>query len=100
MIRHIVMFKLTAFATPSGKQAKMQEIKTRLEALKDKITQLHKIEVNFNVNPSEPWDIILTTEVQSLKELDAYASHPAHLEVATNVIAPVKAERACIDYEF
>lgn len=27
MIRHIVMFKLTEFATPADKQAKMQEIK-------------------------------------------------------------------------
>ena len=32
MIRHIVMFKLKEFATPADKQAKMQEIKTGLEA--------------------------------------------------------------------
>ena len=38
MIRHIVMFKLKEFATPADKQAKMQEIKTGLEALIDKIT--------------------------------------------------------------
>jgi hypothetical protein len=94
------MFKLVELAAPSEKQAKMQEIKTRLEALKDKITWLHKIEVSFNVNPAETWDLILTTEVQSLKELSAYANHPAHVEVAKNVIAPVKAERACVDYEF
>ena len=37
MIRHIVMFKLKEFATPADKQAKMQEIKTGLEALIDKI---------------------------------------------------------------
>ena len=33
MVRHIVMFKLTEFASPADKQAKMQEIKTGLEAL-------------------------------------------------------------------
>jgi hypothetical protein len=30
------MFKLIELATPAGKQAKMQEIKTRLEALADR----------------------------------------------------------------
>lgn len=100
MIRHIVMFKLIEFATPAEKQVKMQEIKTRLEALKNKINLLHKIEVDFNVNPAEAWDFILTTEVQSLKDLDAYANHPDHVDVTKNVIAPVKADRACVDYEF
>lgn len=33
MVRHIVMFKLTEFATPADKLAKMQEIKTGLEAV-------------------------------------------------------------------
>ena len=33
MIRHIVMFKLKEFQTPAEKQAKMQEIKDKLEAL-------------------------------------------------------------------
>jgi hypothetical protein len=94
------MFKLVEFVTPAEKQTKMQEIKTRLEALKDQIVLLHKIEVSFNMNPAETWDLVLITEVQSLKELDAYANHPAHVEVTKNVIAPVKAERACVDYEF
>lgn len=40
MIRHIVMFKLKEFATPADKQAKMQEIKTGLEALIDKNRRL------------------------------------------------------------
>ena len=54
MIRHIVMFKLKEFATPADKQAKMQEIKTGLEALIDKINVLRMIRVDFNVNPAEP----------------------------------------------
>ena len=52
MIRHIVMFKLKEFATPADKQAKMQEIKTGLEALIDKIDVLRMIRVDFNVNPA------------------------------------------------
>lgn len=100
MIRHIVMFKLVEFATPAEKQAKMKEIKIRLEALKDKIDILHKIEVDFNVNPAESFDLILTTELNSLEDLALYANHPDHVEVTKNIIAPVKADRACVDYEF
>ena len=63
MIRHIVMFKLREFQTPAEKQAKMQEIKDKLEALINKIDVLKMIRVDFNCNPAETWDIILTTEL-------------------------------------
>ena len=89
MIRHIVMFKLKEFATPADKQAKMQEIKTGLEALIDKINVLRMIRVDFNVNPAETWDIILTTELDTLEDV-----------VSKGIIGPVKADRACVDYEY
>ena len=56
MIRHIVMFKLREFQTPAEKQAKMQEIKDKLEALINKIDVLKMIRVDFNCNPAETWD--------------------------------------------
>lgn len=100
MIRHIVMFKLKEFATPVDKQAKMQEIKTGLEALIDKIDVLRMIRVDFNVNPAETWDIILTTELDTLEDVSTYANHPEHVAVAKGIIGPVKADRACVDYEY
>ena len=89
MIRHIVMFKLKEFQTPAEKQAKMQEIKDKLEALINKIDVLKMIRVDFNCNPAETWDIILTTELPTLE----------HVAVAKGIIGPVKADRACVDYE-
>ena len=100
MIRHIVMFKLKEFATPADKQAKMQEIKTVLEALIDKIDVVRMIRVDFNVNPAETWDVILTTELDTLEDVSIYANHPEHVVVAKEVIGPVKADRACVDYEY
>lgn len=100
MIRHIVMFKLKEFATPAEKQAKMQEIKDSLEALLNKIDVLHAINVDFNCNPAETWDIILTTELDTLEDVGIYANHPEHVAVSKNIIAPVKADRACVDYMF
>lgn len=98
MIKHIVMFKLKAFDTPSAKQVKMQEIKDKLEALKGIIDCLRSIRVDFNVNPEETWDIILTTELDSLEDVQTYATHPAHVAVVKGIIAPVKTDRACVDY--
>lgn len=93
------MFKLKEFASDGEKQAKMQEIKTRLEALKEKIDVLRKIRVDFNINPKETWDVILTTELDKLEDVRTYALHPEHLAVAKGIIGPVRAERACVDYE-
>lgn len=100
MVRHIVMFKLKEFAAPAEKQAKMEEIKRKLEALIDKIDVLRAIRVDFNCNPEESWDLILTTEMDTLADVGTYANHPEHVAVAKGIIGPVKADRACVDYEF
>ncbi len=99
MVRHIVMFKLKEFASPAEKQAKLDEIKIELEALIDKIDVLRRIEVKFNCNPAETWDLILITELDSLADVNTYANHPEHVAVAKAIIGPVKADRACVDYE-
>lgn len=44
-------------------------------------------------------DLILTTELDSLEDVNTYANHPEHVAVAKNIIGPVKADRACVDYE-
>lgn len=99
MVKHIVMFKLKPFEAAADKRAKLQEIKEKLEALIDKIEVLRSIRVDFNINPAETWDLILTTELDSLEDVNTYANHPEHVAVAKNIIGPVKADRACVDYE-
>lgn len=99
MVRHIVMFKLKEFASQVEKENKMKEIKENLEALINKIDILRKIEVKFNCNPAETWDIILITELDNLNDVNTYANHPEHVAVAKGIIGPVKADRACVDYE-
>lgn len=99
MIRHIVLFKLKEFDTAEAKTASMQGIKKALEDLMGKIEVLRAIRVDFNCNPAETWDLILTTEFDSMEDLETYASHPEHVAVGKNFIAPVKADRACVDYE-
>jgi hypothetical protein len=94
------MFKLKPFETPAQKLAKMKEIKQALEALKDKINVLRYIHVDFNINPAETWDLILTTEMDSLEDVNFYSKHPEHVAVGKGIIGPVKEDRACVDYEY
>ena len=100
MVRHIVLFKLKAFDSETEKQAKMTEIKNRLEALDGIIPELKKIHVGLNINPAEKWDIVLETEFESLKDLDIYANHPDHVAVSKGIIGAVKEDRACVDFTF
>ena len=100
MVRHIVLFRLVEFETQEAKLAKLQEIKVGLEGLLGKIDVLKGIRVDFNCNPAETWDLILTTEFESLADVSAYANHPEHVAVSKNLIGPVKADRACVDYEY
>ena len=66
----------------------------------DNIDVLRMIRVDFNVNPAETWDIILTTELDTLEDVGTYANHPEHVDVSKGIIGPVKADRACVDYEY
>ena len=70
MVRHIVMFKLKPFETPAEKTAKLEEIETNLEVLIDKNEVLRMIRVDFNINPAETWDLILTTEWDTLADVN------------------------------
>lgn len=99
MVTHIVMFKLKEFPSLEEKKTKLNEIKESLEALKNKIDVLRDIRVDFNINPQETWDLILTTKLDSLEDVKKYAEHPDHVIVAKNIIGPVKVDRACVDYE-
>jgi Stress responsive A/B Barrel Domain. len=100
MVKHIVFFKLKNFESEVEKQAKMTEIKDALEALIDKVSVLRKMNVVFNINPAEEYDLALVSEFDSLTDVNTYAVHPDHVAVGKNIIGPFKVARACVDYEF
>ena len=97
MIKHVVLFKFRAFDNEDEKQKKEQEIKAALLALKDKIDVLKSIEVGINSNPNEEFNIALSTTFDNFDDLNTYAIHPDHLEVAA-LIKEVNEKRACVDY--
>lgn len=98
MVKHIVLFKLKDNISLEEKLTVMKQFKKAIENLPSEISFIRKIEVGFNVNSSEVWDIVLNSEFDSLADVKAYAIHPAHL-VAGKILAEVKENRACVDYE-
>lgn len=96
MVKHIVSFKLQGDSQTRLDAAR--RFKDALLALPEQIDVLQSMEVGINQNPNEDWDIVLTAVVPTMADVDTYARHPAHVAAAA-IIGPVKASRACVDYE-
>ena len=95
MVKHIVTFKLRGSAEARRKAA--EEFKAALMQLPEKIECLKSMEVGINENPNEDWDVVLTALVASMADVETYAKHPAHV-AAASIVAPLKENRACVDY--
>ncbi len=98
MIKHVVIFKFKPFLSDEEKTEKEEEIKVALLGLKERIEVLRSIEVGLNINPKEEYNLVLTTTFDKFEDIEVYAKHPAHLKVVA-LIKPIKADRACVDYE-
>ena len=95
MIKHVVMWKFKDDVAGADKL----EMKRQLESLKGVVPSLLQIEVGMDVvGTDQSKDMVLTTLFNSLSDLQAYADHPAHLQVGT-FIKPLVCERAVVDHE-
>lgn len=99
MVKHIVLFKLKDEVPETDKLVAMTSFKEAIEALPAKISVIRKIEVGLNMNPKESWQIALYSEFESLEDVQLYAAHPDHI-AAGKILADVKENRACVDYQF
>lgn len=98
MVKHIVLFKLKE-ETPTGEKLEvMNKFKQAIETLPSVIPFIRKVEVGLNINPAEQWNIALYSEFDTLDDVKAYSVHPAHV-AAARLLADVKENRSCVDYE-
>ena len=98
MIRHIVMWKLADFAEGAVKSENALKLKSRLDALQEKIPGVMNLEVGININKSEIFDVVLSAEFENMDALVVYQSHPAHKEVV-EFVKKIRINRAAVDYE-
>lgn len=97
MVTHIVMWNFQEQLSEAEKAEAGRIIKEKLEALKDVIAGVRSLKVILNELPGSTKDVALIGEYESLEALNAYAVHPAHLEVVA-YIKTVTCGRICLDY--
>ncbi|MDK2954581.1 MAG: hypothetical protein PWQ57_77 [Desulfovibrionales bacterium] len=98
MIKHIVMWRVKDGAEGASKMENAVEIKTRLEGLMGVVPGVVSLEVGINELAGETSaDVVLVSEFASMEELDAYQTHPLHLEVVA-FVKKVATERRAVDY--
>ncbi len=99
MVKHIVVWKLKDSAQGYSKSENAARIKNELEALRDKLPFVKKIEVGINFNSSSAaYDVVLYSEFASREDLDRYQNAPEHKAVA-DFIGTVRQDRVVVDYE-
>lgn len=97
MIKHIVMWNL-AGETPEGNRQACQFLKERFEGLAGLIPGLLKVEVGVDISRIDyACDVVLYTEFVSLEALAAYATHPEHLRVKSE-LGDSRIARHQVDY--
>lgn len=99
MIKHIVIWKLKDEAHGNSKRVNALRIKEKLEALKDKIPEIQRIDVGIDFsNTPESGDVVLYMEFNSREDLQVYQNHPEHQAVIP-FIREARLERRVVDYE-
>lgn len=97
MVKHIILWKVNEEV--EDKDAVKQNIKKGLEGLKGVIPGLIEIQVITEGLASSNMDLMLDSSFESEAALIGYTVHPAHMDVATNIVRPFVSVRSCFDYE-
>lgn len=78
MIRHIVFFKFKPGITEKQKN----KLSADLQALKDKIPFIKRLEVGFDIGRKpNSFDLVLNTDFNTWADVENYGAHPDHVAV-------------------
>lgn len=100
MVKHIILWTLNPELSLEEKAAVKAGIKAGLEGLVGKVPGLMDVKVNIDGRlDSSNADVMLDSTLESEEALEAYAKHPAHVEVADTKVRPYTVQRVCLDYE-
>lgn len=98
MIKHIVMWNVRG-VTASEKAHGVDLLKRGFESLRGHIPGLLHLEVGVDASRIDyACDVVLYSEFETQAALDAYAVHPEHLRVKSE-LADLRTARHQVDYE-
>jgi len=96
MIRHVVLFRWTAEATAEQKQ----QVQTELRALPPLMTGLRSYHAGADAGlVTGNFDFAVVADFEDAESYLAYRDHPAHRAVIAECIAPIRLDRASVQYE-
>ncbi len=99
MIKHIVMIRLKDTVSAEEKLRNAKNLKEAIEGLMGKIPELASMEVGLNLSTKpSAYDLVLTSEFESVEALDMYRIHPEHKKVL-ELLYEVMEQTAVVDYE-
>ena len=97
MIKHIVMWNVRG-DTPAQKAQGIARLQRSFESLRGRIPGLLHLEIGVDRSRVDyACDVVLYSEFESQAALDAYGSHPEHLQVKQEV-ADLRIARHQVDY--
>lgn len=99
MVKHVILWNLKDEYSPEEKSSIKASIKESIESLSGVIPGLIDIKVQITSLPTSNADLMLDSTFESEEALNAYAVHPAHVEVADTKVRPFTASRSCLDFE-
>jgi len=93
------MWRLKDFAAGASREENAKKLKESLEDLKDRVEDIKALEVGINFNSSPAaFDVVLYSEFEDRRGLDAYQNHPEHLKIV-DFVGEIRTDRAVVDYE-
>lgn len=97
MIRHIVMWNLAGDST-EAKQRNIEILRNSFHSLQGRIPGMRHLEIGVDSSGVDyACDVVLYSEFDSQAALDAYATHPEHMRVKSEIGA-MRIARHQVDY--
>jgi len=92
------MWKLHPEAEGYSREQNLVRAKRRLQVMKDLCPQIRSMEIGINIcNAAHAYDLVMTTEFNSLEELQIYQVSPVHKDLIS-FLSNLRSERHVVDY--
>jgi Stress responsive A/B Barrel Domain len=97
VLRHVALFRWTAESTDEQRSAvapALAELPGLIPELRD-----YRFGPDAGLAPGGNYDFAVVADLDSVDDYRAYSAHPAHVRVLTEVVRPIVADRAAVQFE-